>query len=99
MKTVDRLCRRFMDRLDSVNCPLRGEPIWNEGPDGWWAALKPGWECAANGSNSCHERTLAMLESALRGARPPVFVGKVSDSTVSEEEAMQTIDDICSGKY
>jgi len=64
MKTVDRLNKLYADRL----APLYGQTIWKEGPDGWWANLKPGWRCSSTEAGTCHEYTLRELERALRNA-------------------------------
>lgn len=67
MKTVDRLLKKYADRLEPVDATHGC--IWNEGADGWWASLKLDWKCSATECSSCHEPTLRGLELALRNAR------------------------------
>jgi hypothetical protein len=100
MKTMERLLKRFADRLEPVQC--LGTSIWRE-YDGsrasYWASLKDGWVCRSTLAGSCHESTLRDLEAALKAAYKPAFSGTVSVSTVSDEEAMQAVDDICRGEW
>jgi hypothetical protein len=42
--------------------------VWNEGDDGWWAELKPGFWCISSDTQGCHEYTVAELIQAIRGA-------------------------------
>jgi len=44
--------------------------VWNEGPDGWWAALKPGWSWCDAEVHCCHEDTLTELLRAVRNTTP-----------------------------
>lgn len=45
--------------------------VWNEGPDGWWAALEDGWQMDPRSEvHVCHEDTLTELLKAVRAAVP-----------------------------
>ena len=46
----------------------RVNEVWNEGDDGWWAELKPGWQWWD--AHYLHERTLTALKGALRDVKP-----------------------------
>lgn len=48
----------------------RVESINDEGTNGIWAYLRPGWRCPAADTHSCHEWSWEELERAVRLAVP-----------------------------
>ena len=46
------------------------ESINDEGRNGIWAYLKPGWRCPAGDTHQCHEWTVEELAEAVRNAVP-----------------------------
>jgi len=41
-----------------IEADPRVEEIWNEGEDGWWAMLRPGWVVATYEVHCIHEYTI-----------------------------------------
>jgi len=44
--------------------------VWHEPENGYWADLKPGLRCTLADTHTCHEDTLAQLETAVALAQP-----------------------------
>jgi hypothetical protein len=56
--------------LARIGRDLRIQSVWDEGEDGLWFSLKPGFRIAIDDTHFAHERTVSDLRARLRDIEP-----------------------------
>ena len=56
--------------LANIGRDPRIQSVWDEGEDGMWFSLKPGFRLAIDDTHAAHERTVRDLRAKLRQIEP-----------------------------
>jgi hypothetical protein len=59
-----------MSAIDKIRKDPRVTDVWNEGEDGWWISLVPGWINAPLEFHGCHEWSVKDLVRSFADIRP-----------------------------
>lgn len=63
---LDSLRSIDMGIVERIRKDPRVHDVWNEGVDGWWVSLNPGYMCLDSDCHAVHEWTLTALRRSFK---------------------------------